>query len=222
MWVTYSMNKEDMWVSKIPVPVKEKETKHLNENFDNTNAINSWNIYSPVWCRVKNEKSLDLYDADPFDYAKAERIFPNSKRVTVEFSVIPGQNDFGSLEIELVDAKGTPCLRVMFDSSGTILTKQGYRNKSLGKYKTGAKVELKIELNTTTRFYTVSINGGQPNNNLCFAPVESVERIVFRTGSTRRFPDADTPTDQDYDLPVADKKNNEAAYSIQYLKTKSF
>jgi hypothetical protein len=22
MWVTYSMNKEDIWISKIPVPVK--------------------------------------------------------------------------------------------------------------------------------------------------------------------------------------------------------
>jgi hypothetical protein len=27
-----------------------------------------------------------------------------------------------------------------------------------------------------------------------FAPVTSVERIVFRTGEVRRFPDADTPT----------------------------
>ena len=33
MWVTYSMNKEDMWVSKIPVPVKDKETKQVNDNF---------------------------------------------------------------------------------------------------------------------------------------------------------------------------------------------
>ena len=29
MWVTYSMNKEDMWVSKIPVPVKDKVTNIL-------------------------------------------------------------------------------------------------------------------------------------------------------------------------------------------------
>jgi len=56
---------------------------------------------------------------------------------------------------------------------------------------------------------------------LCFAPVESVERIVFRTGSTRRFPNADTPTDQDYDLPGADQKDKEAVYFIHYLKTKA-
>jgi hypothetical protein len=74
-------------------------------------------------------------------------------------------------------------------------------------------------LNATTRFYTISLNGGKASNNLCFAPVKSVERIVFRTGNTRRFPDADTPTDQSYDLPDADKKDKEAVYYIHYLKT---
>jgi hypothetical protein len=221
MWVSYSMNKEDMWISKIPIPVTDKVTNHINDDFTNANTINSWNIFSPLWCQVKVEnKALVLHDADPFDYAKAERIFPNSKAVGVEFSITRKQNDFGNLEIELVDAKGIPCLRLMFDSAGNILTKQGYRNKSLGKYNAGEQISFKIELNTNTRFYTVSINGKNPSNNLCFAPVESVERIVFRTGNTRRFPDADTPTDQDYDLTNADAKNKEAVYLIHNLKTK--
>ena len=221
MWVSYSMNKEDMWVSKIPIPVKDKETKHINESFENNNTINSWNIFSPLWCQVKIEnKTLSLHDADPFDHAKAERVFPNARNVGIEFAVTPKQIDFGNLEIEVVDAKGIPCLRLMFDSTGTIFTKQGYRNKSLGKYISGETISFKIELNTRTRFYTVSINGKNPSTNLCFAPVESVERIVFRTGNTRRFPDADTPTDQDYDLPNADAKSKEAVYLIHYLKTK--
>ena len=220
MWVSYSMNKEDMWVSKIPIPVRDKETKHLSENFLNANTANNWNMFSPVLCRVQVEKnSLALHDSDPFDYAKAERLFPNSKKIAVEFSITPQQNDHGILEIELSDAKGNPCLRIMLDSSGTILTKQGYRNKGLGKYTTGEKLAFKIELNTTTRFYTVAINNERPGNNLCFAPVQSVERIVFRTGVTRRFPDADTPTDQDYDLPGADRKIKEAVYLIHHLKT---
>jgi len=220
MWVTYSMNKEDMWVSKIPIPVKEKETKHIDEDFSNSTTISNWNLYSPLWCRtVVADKKLNLADSDPFDYAKADRVFPESKKISIEFSVSAKQNNYGTLEIELVNAKGTPCLRIILDSTGTILTKQGYRNKSLGKYSTNEDLKLRIELNTTTRFYTVSINNGNPNNNLCFAPVESVERIVFRTGNTRRFPNADTPTDQDYDLPGADAKTKEAVYSIHFLKT---
>lgn len=222
MWVAYSMNKEDIWVSKISVPVKEKETKQVDDDFSNPATINKWNLYSPLWCRtVLYEKKLNLADSDPFDYAKAERVFPVTKKVMVDFSITPLQNNSGVLEIELTDAKGTACLRLMLDSTGTILTKQGYRNKSLGKYTAGETINFKIELNTATRFYTVSINGTKPNNNLCFAPVATVERIVFRTGSVRRFPNADTPTDQDYDLPGADARIKEAVYQIHYLKTKA-
>ncbi len=222
MWVGYSMNKEDIWVAKIPVPVKDKETAAVNDDFSNAAAVNSWNLYSPLWCRTEvRENKLVLKDSDPFDYAKAERLFPVSKNIAVEFAITPQQNSFGALEIELLDAKGTPCLRIMLDSTGAVLTKQGYRNKSLGKYNTGEQLNFKIELNTATRFYTVSINGGKPNNNLCFAPVTSVERIVFRTGEVRRFPDADTPTDQSYDLPNADAKSKEVVYQIHYLKTKA-
>lgn len=229
MWVTYSMNKEDIWVSKIPVPVKEKEEKDVSDVFAAVKEgaeLDSWNIYSPLWCKVGMEKTKDakvlvLRDSDPFDYAKAERIFPVSTKVAVEFSVTPQQNDHGTLEIELVDAKGTPCLRLAFDSTGVFYTKAGYRNKSLGKYNAGETLQVKVELNTMTRFYTVTINGKSPNNNLCFAPVASVERLVFRTGSTRRFPDADTPTDQSYDLPGAGAQDREAVYFINYVKTTS-
>ncbi len=221
MWVTYSMNKEDIWVAKIPVPVKDRETKNVDDDFANAVTINNWNLYSPLWCRTEVlDKKLVLKDSDPFDYAKAERLFPASKNIAVDFTVTPQQNNYGDLQIELVDAKGIPTLRIMLDSTGSILTKQGYRNKSLGKYNAGEALNFKIELNTATRFYTVSINGGKPNNNLCFALVEAVERIVFRTGSIRRFPNADTPTDQDYDLPNANAKEKEAVYQIHYLKTK--
>ena len=221
MWVTYSMNKEDMWVSKIPVPVKEKETQPVNDDFTQEQTLDKWNIYSPRWCRVQCEyKSLILRDSDPFDYAKAERLFPVADKIALEFALTPQQDSLGLLEIELVDAKGTPCLRLSLDAAGNILTKQGYRNKTLKKYRALERLTVRLELNTATRFYTVSINGQAPSNNICFAPVAAVERIVFRTGSTRRFPDADTPTDQDYDLPGANARLKEAMYIIHYLKTK--
>ncbi len=220
MWVTYSMNKEDIWVSKILVPIKDKEIKHINENFENSNTINNWNIYTPLLCKVQNENNfLALHDADLFDYAKAERIFPATKKGKIEFEITPLQNSFGIFEIELTDSKGNATLRLMLDSAGSILTKQGYRNKSLGKYKTNEPIKFSVEFNTFSRFYTVSINDGKPNNNLCFAPVQAVESITFRTGNVRRFPNADTPTDQNYDLPNADAKDKEAVFLLKYLKT---
>jgi len=227
IWITYSMNKEDIWISEIPVPVREKETLNVNEVFADMKEgeeLKSWNLFSPLWCqttigRNASGKFLSLKDSDPFDYAKAERVFPASEKIALEFSLTPQQNNFGTLEIELTDSKGTPCIRFIFDSTGMLYAKAGYRNKSLGKYAAREKMNIKLVLNTRTRFYTCSINGANASNNLCFAPVTSVSRIVFRTGVTRRFPDADTPTDQSYDLPNADAKDKEAAYFIHYLKT---
>ena len=84
MWVTYSMNKEDMWVSKISIPVREKVTSNVSDIFSekqDDEELNEWNLYSPLWCNISiqkqsAEKFMRLKDSDPFDYAKAERMFP--------------------------------------------------------------------------------------------------------------------------------------------------
>ncbi|MBS1512865.1 MAG: six-hairpin glycosidase [Bacteroidetes bacterium] len=229
VWVGYSMNKEDIWVATIPVPVQDKETAAVNEVFNSMKdgeELKRWNLFSPVWCRTQIEnnngtKVLAMHDSDPFDYAKAERLFPESKKVTIAFTITPQQNNFGNIQIECTDTKGTPCLRIYLDSTGAILTKQGYRNKSLGKYNAGETLHFNIEINTATRFYTVTINNAKPSSNLCFAPVDAVNRIVFRTGDVRRFPNADTPTDQDYDLPNPNAKEKDAVYYIVSLQTSS-
>jgi hypothetical protein len=209
------------------VPVKETVDAHVQDVFSQLKAgeeLNAWNIYSPLWCKVQMQgegaaRALTLRDSDPFDYAKAERVFPVAEKISLEFAVTPQQQDHGSLQIELVDAKGTPCIRLTLDSAGVFHAKAGYRNRTLSSYKAGEKLEIKLELNTANRFYTVFINGKNAGNNIFFAPVQTVERIVFRTGSTRRFPDADTPTDQMYDLPNAGEQTKEAVYHIHYLKT---
>lgn len=230
LWVTYSMNKEDIWVSKIPVPVSDTASAHANENFAQLSSINelkTWNIYSPLWAPVKLEKgkagkgALVLRDKDPFDYAKAERIIPASKKLVAQFSVQPGQANHGLLDIEFQNGEGTPAIRLSFDSTANFYTKAGYRNRNLSKYNAGETYIVKVEINTENRFYTVSINGGKPINNIFFAPIAAVEKIVFRTGGVRRFPDADTPTDQMYDLLNPGGAAQEAVYYIGSLQTKT-
>ena len=77
MWVTYSMNKEDIWVSKVPVPVIDKETSDVNDVFNQMpegKELDRWNIFSPLWARVDVEKDasgtrcLLLNDQDEFSY----------------------------------------------------------------------------------------------------------------------------------------------------------
>ena len=228
MWVTFSMNKEDIWVASVPVPVLDKVTQPINEVFgqmQDGKELAHWNYYSGLWTPVTMEKmangtkALALKDWDPFEYAKAERIIPSSKRVVAEFTVVPRQNDKGHLDIEFTDAKGTPGVRLSFDSTGNFITKAGYRNRNLMKYNAGATYNIRIELNTDTRFYNVKVNDKALPSGLFFAPLASIDRIVFRTGSVRRFPDADTPTDQNYDLPAAGERDKRAEFFITSLKT---
>jgi len=204
LWVTYSMNKEDIWVAMIPVPVKDNGDE--------------WNTYSPLLAPVIiTPDKVTLEDKDPYDYAKAERIIPAAKKLQVDFTVTPKQDNHGQLQIELQDGKGAPGLRLIFDADSILKAKAGARYKNFFHYKADSSYAIHITLNTFTRFYTININGKDILTSLLYAPLDAVERVVFRTGETRHFPDADTPADQTYDLPVADVQK--AAYTIGDFKT---
>ena len=231
MWLTYSMNKEDIWVAKVPVPVVSKVSAPVNEVFNQMpagNELNYWNIFSPLWASAKIEKAPDgskaltLRDKDKYDYAKAERVIPAARKVAVEFSIIPAQSDKGNLQIEFVDAKGIAGSRLIFNAEGQFEAKVGYRNSGIMKYEAGKQYNIRIELDRDKRIYNVIVNGEEKGAKLQFAPVSAFERVVFRTGDVRRFPDADTPTDQDYDLKDPGTPVAEAVYYIKSFKTSSY
>lgn len=228
MWVTYSMNKEDIWVSAIPVPVVDKVTLSADEVFEGLpggHELDNWNYNSGLWTPVKIKKmpngvkALSMEDWDPFDYAKAERMIPETKQLVASFTIVPEQNTTGQLQIEFQNAKGIPGVRLTLDSAGNLLTKAGYRDRTLGHYNAGEPLNFSVTLNTETRFYTVTLNGKNLSPGLFFAPLESINRVVFRTGEVRRFPNADTPTDQMYDLPNGGAKDRPAAFFITSFKT---
>ncbi|WP_236059518.1 exo-alpha-sialidase [Chitinophaga rhizophila] len=229
LWVTYSMNKEDIWISKIPVPVTDKVSAHVNDVFPSlaaATALNSWNIYSPRWASVSigttpgKEQQLILEDKDPFDYAKAERLFPAAQQLEVGFTVTPAQNNHGCLQIELQDGKGIPGIRLVFDADSVFKAKAGARFKHFMKYVPDSVYNVRLKINTANRFYTINVNGKDVLTSLTFAPVDKMERIVFRTGEPRHFPDADTPADQEYDLKRAgEQEPHTAKFYIRSLKT---
>jgi hypothetical protein len=230
IWVTYSMNKEDIWVANIPVPVKDKATEQADEVFNQMkdgDELKQWNVYSPLEAPVSikvinGERCLALQDWDKFDYARAERMVPPSKKLITEFTLNAAQTNTGLLDIEFQDAKGAAAIRLTLDSAGQVTAKAGARYKNVLKYQAGYDYKIKLTLNTDARMYTLNVDGKDVLNALFFAPVESVERIVFRTGHLRRFPTADTPADQDFDMPDAGGQDKPAAFYIKSLQTKTF
>jgi len=229
LWVTYSMNKEDMWVSRIPVPIKITPTVQANDNLDLYSKINDlteWNIYSPLWAPVSLEKVngknwLTMSDKDPFDFAKAVRKIPATKELKVAFDFRAEQADKGIFRIEFLDEKGIACSRLEFRSDSTFQAKGGSRWGGLMKYQAGKTYKIEAQLSVENRSIKVFVDGKQAGVRMFFAPVASIERIAFSTGETNAFPTPETPADQDYDLPNAGEQDAQAVFRIAGLKTQS-
>lgn len=230
MWVTYSMNKEDIWISNIPVPVRLKATSYPQYDFSkykNISELKDMNIYSPVWAPVKIEKKkgiswLTLKDKDRYDYAKVEQIIPETRALDFSFDFMAGQNDNGTFKIEFKDKNGISCSRIDFTSEGYIGLKDGYRFKNMEKYVPGKIYHLNIKIDVANRNIKVFDDGNEICLRMLYAPVHSIDRIVFYTGDRRFFPTPETPTDQDYDLKNGGIPVKEAVYRIANLKTGSY
>jgi hypothetical protein len=221
LWVTYSMNKEDIWVASVPAPVTAKVDADVDEWLGADAAFKQWNIYSPLWAPVSvdSTRGLVLKDGDPYDFAMAERVFPVAGYMQAVFSLTAGQSDHGQLQVEFQDERNMPAVRLSFEPDGTLIAKAGARVKKVMQYEAGKKYLVKVTLNTGTRMYTVNVNGQDMMTQLFFAPVESFGHIVFRTGEARHFPTAETAPEAVEDLPHAGDKVPEAWWVIDHLKT---
>jgi len=230
LWVTYSVGKEDMWVARIPVPVRLSVTAHPDDDFSEFSTLSEltdWNIYSPVLAPVSLEDAegrrwLTLRDSDPFDFAKVERLIPSSRELTAEFDLMAGQKEGGELQIEFVDSHGTPCARLWITPDGDMLSKGGARyGKVLPELEPGKSYHIKVEISLDNRNSTVYVDGKKRSTRMLFAPVHEIERVVFRTGARSNFPDVDTPADQTEDMPGANSHDAEALFRIAGFKTSS-
>lgn len=227
MWVTYSMNKEDMWISKIPVPIKLEQTAHADDNLNtkqNLADLTEWNIYSPIWAPVSLEKKngntwIAIKDKDPFDYAKIERKIPKTSELNVSFQLIAGQSTNGTLQIEFLDENGISCSRLEFTPEGIFRAKGGARFGNMMQYEADKTYDIRAELSVENRSVTVYIDGKRVGVRMFYAPVQNIERIVFRTGDLRLFPTPETPADQDFDVPNAGSQDKQAEFFIRNLKT---
>ena len=225
LWVAYSMNKEDMWVAHIPVPVQTEAHSHADGtefSVSELAQLANWNLYSPVYAPVSLQDGwLTLKDGDSFDYARVERKIPATKELVVEFDLRAGQNNTGLLQIEFLDAHGTACSRIELTDEGLMRCKGGARYGGLGKYEANTVYHMKAVLSVSRRLIEVYVNDKKAGQRMFFAPVESIERVMFRTGARRTFPDIDTPADWDGVLPKAGERDPEATFAIARFRTAS-
>jgi hypothetical protein len=231
MWLTYSMNKEDMWVTRIPLPVKYRVEGPVDDNFDALEPggrVNSWNIYDPIWAPVRiaelpdnQGNCLELADQDPYDYARAVRIFETGNHVRLRFRVNSKQTEHGLLDIGVTDRFGNRPIRIRFDTDGQIKAYQGAGYREVLSFKSNTWYDFQIEIDAQPQGqFSLSINGQKVLKDSPLAvAVKSVERISFRTGPYRDHPSRKTDNELKH-VPLigADKAVTTATYWIDDVK----
>ncbi len=133
MWVTFSSNKEDIWLARVPHTIRGSVQGPVHDDFEGMTPggiVADWNVRSGQWTpvRVINDEGnhvLRLADRDPYDHAKAVRVFEASSRVKLDMRVRAGQNDHGTLHIEVNDAAGKRPVRLALLSDGTLRAADG-------------------------------------------------------------------------------------------------
>lgn len=228
MWIAYSANKEDIWISEVPVPIRERASGPVRDTFDGLregDGIPDWNIYSPLWASVsvaaipsEEDRSLALCDADPCDYAKAERVFPECSAGEAFIRWMAGQADHGRLELELCDAKGAAPIRLRLDADGELQVLQAGAWLALQRYEANRWYELAVRFDAGSQRFTLSLDGKPAPKAFTFSvPAYTLERLTLRTGPRRTEPNVETPIVSD-DMSGADEPVNTAAYYMNEVQ----
>jgi hypothetical protein len=220
-WLTYSVNKEDIWVARVPTPIAATVAGPVHDNFESTPVGGlpaGWNIYSPLWApvRVVNagdaaKHALELRDEDPYDYARAVRVFPETHGLKLAFKVLARQTN-ARLEIDLQTANGGRPVRLALSEDGHLWACHEGQWMDAGTYATGQWIAFGLEIQNSPRSDNAAllIDGKKvlARAAIFTEPAATVERLSFRTGAFR---------DRGYggrDLPGADTKVPAASFLV--------
>ena len=126
-----------------------------------------------------------LKDEDPYDYARATRVFGTADRQKVTFDVYIAANP-GVISIDICDKDGSRLIQAQIDSAVCMHISQG--NGTLDKaipLEEGKWHAITFEINSGKSKYELFIDGASAARNCKFTEKGSVERIVFQTGAYR-------------------------------------
>ena len=228
MWIVYAMSKQDLWVSRIPIPLIDKVSRNYTQDFESL-KVNSmpkgWNVYKPTWSTIQVEEEngnhfLRVKDEEPYDYAKAVKVFPESNKVTIEFTILDYNGSH--LEVEVLDAEGARAVYFTDFPWNYLLANNGRSIDYLERMSEGMDYHFIVNIDTENSKYTLSMNGKTMLEDVeLFEPVKTVERLEFRTGMFRmdNFYSNDLLAPKDSGLPGADEKAYRIAdYKIDNVK----
>jgi len=237
-WFVYSMNKEDIWITRATIPITGTVKNHVKQDFDGINTISDlemWNVYMPRWAPVElvgdrnGGKALQLKDEEPFDYALVERIVPSSKKITIEFSFNLDRAPRGFYtEFEAQDQRGNRPLKLRFDNAWISFdVVKGEITDPLPMV-TRRWYDVRLEIDCDNNQYDMYLDGTRVKENVPFyEDVDTIERFLFRTSYYHMNVDSRYMEEgmmnpggfDSEDLPGSEEKREECILLIDNVKT---
>ncbi|HNQ90088.1 MAG TPA: hypothetical protein PKM73_15840 [Verrucomicrobiota bacterium] len=220
LWLTYSMNKEDIWVASVPTPIVGQVTNDVRDDFQAQSPgrrVEGWNTYSPQWAPVAvvaegTNRFVRLEDRDPYDYASVMRVFPQHTLAHLSFQVRAHQKSTTSapLEIDVVSSNGTRAVAIALNGGKITAWNGTTEEEDVCQYAPNEWIRLDLLVDGNRQVYTLRVDGVDVLTNASFRDATpTVERLVFRTGEfrlrdfsrrrhtepflTTRLPNADVP-----------------------------
>ena len=193
LWLTYSVNKQDIWVSEVPLAMRHAADAYPLDDFEGYTAadrLGDWIVISPAWAPVslasqEENQFARLQDQDPYDYAKMMRVFPPSTTAALQFRLRPHQSEEDTLEVDVTDRHGYVALRLRL-SAGTLYASQGDELTTIAEVNPDQWHELALSVDADQQTYSVSVGGEEKLNDASFyEKTEALERLEFRTGGFR-------------------------------------
>jgi hypothetical protein len=199
IWVTYSVNKEDIWVSRVPVPIRARVDGPVSDRFDDSAAgtlPEDWNIYGPSWAPVRvvdagdaRGRVLELRDEEPYDYARAQRVFHEDRSVRVAFKLFAQQTD-AQFEVDVLGPHGERAVCLALTNRGRILVNHEGVWLDCGPYVADRWMSFDLAVNRGADVdrFELSVDGRPilERPGVFLEPAAVLGRISFRTGPYRR------------------------------------
>jgi hypothetical protein len=238
-WFVYSMNKEDIWITRSATPIRGSVEEQVSQDFNglgSSSELDLWNLYVPQWTTVdlvadgKGGKALRLKDEEPYDYAHVERIVPRSEKISISFSFNLEEANRGYYaEFEAQDQRGLRPLKLRFDDAWMSFDVVKGEITDPIRMETGRWYDARLEVDCAANTYDFYLDGKQVKEDVPFyEDVEAIERILFRTSYYRMNVDARyvekgmmNPGGFDsQDMPGSEEKTRECTLLIDNVKTK--
>ncbi len=228
LWLVYSVNKEDIWVSRVPVPVRTDAVGAVDDDFETSGADGlapAWNVYSPLWAPVRvvrvpegQNRALQLEDRDPYDSARVTRLFGSRGKARISFRVMADPDRGGRLEAEVVGPNRLPAVRLAWEADGRLTLDGEIAWMNVGRYSASRWVSVEIHADVETQRHSLSIDGKMVLPDARFAHrVDSLEGLTFRTGSMESWIPPPGEDSKYWDVSVEESTDHSIDTSTYYV-----